>query len=103
VADEQQASVGLHTGQLDERSAGVEAGGQRRMHRKQSTLLLTPVLSSQLGCLARARLGAEQHRVKARPHLRQRDPGDVRLTFTALGQTTLGIHARTVRLCISMT
>ena len=81
----------------------VEAAGQRRMHQQQLALLLAPVLGGQLGGLARARLGAEQDGVEARLQARQRDPGRVRLAFTALGQTALGVRARAVRLGIAVT
>jgi hypothetical protein len=103
VADEQQTPIGSQAGQLRKRPASVEVAGQRWMHRQQATLLRAPVLGGQLGGLARTCLGTEQDGVKAHLQTLQRDPRRARLAFTALGQTALGVHARAVRLSVSVT
>jgi hypothetical protein len=61
------------------------------------------VLGCQLSGLARACLGAEQDRIEARPQALERDPDRMSLSFTALGQTALCVHACAVGLSVSVT
>jgi hypothetical protein len=70
---------------------------------EQLALLCVPVLGRELGGLARTRLGAEQDRLEAGLHLRQRDAGRTRLPLPALGQTPLRVHARAVGLGLGVT
>jgi hypothetical protein len=103
VPDEQQAPVGAHRGHLLESLSSVEAAGQRRMGAEQLALLCVPALGRQLGRLARTRLGAEQDRLEAGLHLRQRDAGRTRLPLAALGQAPLRVNASAVGLGLGVT
>jgi len=103
MTDEQQAPVGSEPRQRVAGLARVEAARQRRMGPQALTLLPVPLCRRQLRRLARAHLGAEQHRLEARFQARDGDASGSRLALAARGQPALGIRARTVGLRVGVT
>jgi hypothetical protein len=103
VSDRQQTPVDADAGHRVERLRTVEAARQRRMQRQQILLLGRPRRTGQLGGLPRTHLGAEQDRLELRPHSRDRTARGACLLGPALGQATLRILARAMRLglCVS--
>src|ERR1039457_3347733 len=103
MTDEQQAPVGAD---LRQRLAGltrVEAACERRGGPQAFALLVAPLPRSELRCLARTRLGAEQHNLEARTEPRQGEARGSRLALAARGQPPLSVRARAVGLGLRVT
>ena len=103
MADEQQAPIGTHSRHRIERLRGIEVAGQRWVHCQSLALLGRPVLGRELGRLACAHLGAEQHCVEIALQPRDRDARSARLHMPALRQAASGIRARAMRLSLRVT
>ena len=109
MAHEQHAPAGacpaFASGQLERLAGarGVEAARQRRVRGEDRPLGLRPALGGQLGGLARANLGAEQHGVETGLKPGQREAGGPRLAPPPGRQAALGVRAGSVRLGLGMT
>ena len=103
MADEQQTSICAHSCDRIERLRGIEVAGQRWVHRQALALLGRPVLSHELGRLAGAHLGAEQHCVETALQPRDRDARSARLHMPPFRQAASGIRARAMRLSLRVT
>jgi len=103
VPDEQDAPLGRHGAQRVEGLRGVEALSQWRVLPQRFALLLAPGLRRQLGGFARARLGAEEHRIEGHIEPSQGDACGACLCFAPSRQPAIGIGARAVRLGLRMT
>jgi len=102
VPDQQQSCIGAQRSRELERLAGVEAGCQRLVTAQQ-VAGLAPLRDDDLGRLSRARLRAERDRLDLHVQPSERGAGRSRLGASAVGQTSLGVRARPVRLGLGVT
>jgi hypothetical protein len=84
-------------------TASGEVACKRRVLGQTLALLGVPRLRSEHGGLACSHLGAEEHRLELHVKARERQTGGACLRLTASREPSLGVGARSVRLCLRVT